>query len=58
MIFGLKHLEITKLGSERITVKISEVGQPPLLAESSTAHALFTVITATVLSPTFAASFI
>ena len=35
MIFGSKHKETAKLGSQRITVKSSEVGQPPLLAESS-----------------------
>ena len=35
MIFGSKHKETAKLGPQRIMVKSSEVGQPPLLAESS-----------------------
>ena len=35
MIFGSKNKETAKLGPQRIMVKSSEVGQPPLLAESS-----------------------
>ena len=35
MIFGSKHQETAKLGSQRTTVKSLEVGWPPLLAESS-----------------------
>ena len=35
MIFGSKYQKTAKLKSQRITVKSSEVGQPPLLVESS-----------------------
>ena len=35
MIFGPKHEGVAKLGPQGIRVKSSELGQPPLLAESS-----------------------
>ena len=36
-IFGLKNKETAKLGPKKITVKSSDVSQPPLSAVSSTA---------------------
>ena len=41
MIFGSKLLETAKLGSQRITVKSSEVGWLPLLAESPIVDKIF-----------------
>ena len=34
MTFGSKHYETAKLGPQRVTVKSSEAGLPPLLEES------------------------
>ena len=44
MIFGSKHYETAKLGSQRITVESSEIDQPSLLAESSIVPSLMHLV--------------